>query len=36
MPMLPDRSFFNWYFESESDAVRPNPRELQEVTDALP
>ncbi len=36
MPMLPDRSFFNWYYPSDSDAVRPDPLELQEVTEALP
>ena len=35
-PMLPDRSYFNWYYPSESDAVREDPLELQEVTEALP
>jgi hypothetical protein len=35
-PLLPDESYFNWYEPSNSDAVRPNSKDLQDVTRALP
>jgi hypothetical protein len=35
LPILPDRSFYNWYNAAETPAVADDPLELRDVTDAL-
>lgn len=36
LPVLPDRAFYNWYFNGNHAAIEGNSLELREITDELP